>query len=130
MEEYYELVSNYLLDGHFSSDIEKILPEAMARSLKIRIQVITANPEQEDKLYGDESTQTGIQLIYDETDDGHYDYALPVTAHGISMNASDTSPPVSLGATEWTPIKIRETPPTQATTNGRASRRLLFPNDR
>ena len=35
MEEYYEIVSNYLLDGHFSSDIEKILPEAMAWTLNL-----------------------------------------------------------------------------------------------
>ena len=130
MEEYYEIVSNYLLDGHFSSDIEKILPEAMARTLNIRIQVIPANPEQKDKFYGVESTQTVIQLIHDETGNGHYDYALPATSQGLSMNTSDRLPPVKAGTTEQTPIKIRETPPSQAMTNGRASRRLLFPNDR
>ena len=126
MEEYYEIVSNYLLDGHFSSDIEKILPEAMARTLNIRIQVISANPEQKDKFYGVESTQTVIQLIHDKTGNGHYDYAFPATSQGLSMNTSDL-PPVKA---EQTPIKIRETPPSQAMTNGRASRRLLFPNDR
>ena len=48
----------------------------MARTLNIRIQVIIANPEQDDKFYGIESTQTVIQLIHDDTDSGHYDYTL------------------------------------------------------
>ncbi len=112
MEEYYEIVSNYLLGGHFSSDIEKILPEAMARTLNIRIQVIAANPEQDDKFYGIESTQTVIQLIHDDTDSGHYEIALPATAQGV---------------TEHTSEQRRENP---LLANGGAGRRLQFPNDR
>ncbi len=125
MEEYYELVSNYLLDGHFSSDIEKtdiekILPEAMARTLKMQIQVIPTNPEQEDRFYSVEFKQTVIQLIYD---DGHYDYA--VALGNITLDTSP--PPVSLGATEQTPEQKREPPLLE---NGGAGRRLQFPNDR
>ncbi len=57
MEEYYEIVSNYLLDDHFSSDIEKILPEAMARTLKYSLSLWILS---KDKFYSVESTQTVI----------------------------------------------------------------------
>ncbi len=113
-DKYNEIVSKYLLDGHFSSDIEKILPEAMGRTLNIRIQVIAANPKQEDKFYGVESTQTILKLIYNETDNGHYDYAQQATAQGAT--------------TEQTPEEKKERP---RLANKGAGRRLKFgPNDR
>ncbi len=109
-------VEEYLHDPllYLSSNI---LPEAMARTLRMQIQIIPANPEQEDKCYG---TEPVIQLIHDKTEDiDHYDYVLPITSPEDTTNTSEASPP---SATE-TPLKSRasEHPANE-------SRRKLFPD--
>ncbi|XP_064385774.1 uncharacterized protein LOC135334495 isoform X2 [Halichondria panicea] len=109
MKEYKTLCS---LDGPLSSNIEKILPEAMAQTLRMQIKVIPANPKQEDKFYG---TEPAIQLLHDID---HYDYVLPITSPGDTINKSDALP---LRTTE-TPLKRKESP---ASANGTLSRRKL-----
>ncbi|XP_064385751.1 uncharacterized protein LOC135334483 isoform X2 [Halichondria panicea] len=91
-EEYNKLCS---LDDSLSSNIEKILPEAMAQTLRMQIKVIPVNHEQEDKFYG---TEPVVQLIHAID---HYDYVLPITSPGDTTDAS------SPGTTE-TPLKSSE----------------------
>ncbi len=97
-KEYDKLCS---LDGPLSSNIKKILPEAMAQTLRMQIKVIPVNHEQEDKFYG---TEPAIQLIHDNTDFDHYDYALPITSPGDTINTSKASP-------TDTPLKSSERQP-------------------
>ncbi len=100
-----KFISNCSLDP-LPSDIEKILPEAMARTLR---QVIPVNSEQEDKFYG---TEPVIQLVHGSD---HYDYALPITSTG------DTSKAFPSGNTD-TPLKR-----THKKSNDEVPRRILHP---
>ncbi len=86
----------------------------MARTLRMQIQVIPVNPEQEDKFYG---TEPVIQLIHGID---HYDYVLPITSPEDTTNTSEASP------TE-TPPKSSECLPL---TNATQVKRTLFPKQR
>ena len=113
-EEYKKLCS---LDDPLSSNMEQLLPEAMAQTLRMQIQAIPVNSEQEDKFYGTEP------LIHDKTDIDHCGYVLPITSPGDTTNTSEASPP---GTTE-TPPKSSKRQPLANTTQ---VKRTLFPEQR
>lgn len=107
--QYQDLVSNYWLDGHSSPEIETLLPEAMAKTLEMRIQIVSTNLK-ENRIYGVPGAKT-IQLMHDS---GYYDYTPPTS-------------PVATSAREHTPVRTSRPP--QLTTDGLVGRRLLFPDD-
>ena len=130
MDEYCQRAGEYLLDGHTSPNIEHIIPEAMAKTLGIRIQIISSNSSHEDQLFGPEHSQTVIQLVYNGSGNGHYDYAVSInsTEHTPEQDAS-TPPPERGNSREYTPT--REQPhPHNHHSNSQTSRRLFYTDQR
>ena len=131
MEEYCQKAGEYLLDGYTSSNVENIIPEAMAEALMIRIQIISTNSSHKDQLFGPEHSQTIIQLVYDSSENGHYDYAVSVntTEHTPEEDASTPPPERERESREYTPTR-EELGSRYHHSYSQTSRRLLYTDQR
>ena len=128
MEEYCQRASEYLLDGHLSSDFENIVPDAMAGALEIRIHIMSSTSTREDRFCGSEHSQTVIQLVHNSSGGGHYDYTVPVNTPEHTRVPDNSPPPHERGIDrEYTPT--RELPRPQHNSS-QISRQLFYDDQR
>ena len=123
MEEYCQKANEYLRDGHSSPSFKRIIPDAVAGALAIRIQVISTDIAQEDQFFGpDHDSRLRIQLVQDAS--FHYDYTMPAAGCGNTTYKSDNQLSASIQAEipppQHTPTKLPvsrpvEVPPSQHT---------------